>query len=169
MADKVTGARTEVELTVEVAPEKLWEIITDVARIGEFSPECTGGAWLDSDSPGPRVGARFAGHNEYGDGFSSDVLCVVTESEPGRVFGWVVLDDAEDPALPGTTWRYELSGAAFGRTVVRQTFLHGPGDTGLREMVAGLSPVVAAAGVRERLGQIREHMTETITAMAERG
>ncbi|MCK2238775.1 MULTISPECIES: SRPBCC family protein [unclassified Crossiella] len=169
MAGKVTGARTEVELTVEVSPEKLWEIITDVSRIGEFSPECKGGAWLDHDSPGPRVGARFSGRNEFGNGFVGEVTCVVTESEPGRVFTWVVLDGEEDPARPGTTWRYELSAAEFGGTMVRQTFVHGPGDTGLRVMVAELTPAAAEAGVQERLDQIREHMTETITAMAERG
>lgn len=53
MVDQVTGARTEVELTVGVAPEKFWEIVADVTRIGEFSPECKAAAWLDADSPGP--------------------------------------------------------------------------------------------------------------------
>ncbi|MGW0518607.1 SRPBCC family protein [Crossiella sp. NPDC003009] len=166
MVDQVTGARTEVELTVGVAPERFWEIVADVTRIGEFSPECTAAAWLDADSPGPRVGARFSGRNEFGNGFVGEVTCVVTECEPGRVFSWVVLDDKDDVARPGTTWRYELSPTGNGGTTVRHTFEHGPGDTGVRELAKGLTPTEVAVGVEERLAQLRDHMTQTIKAMA---
>lgn len=169
MADQVTGARTEVELTVDMSPERFWGIVTDVSRIGEFSPECIGGAWLDTESPGPRAGARFSGTNDFGEGRVGDVTCVVIESEPARVFSWVVLDQHKDPERPGAIWRYDLSPAAGGGTLVRHTFVHGPGDTGLRVMTVDVSEEQAAGAVRDRLAQLHKHMTETITAMAAKG
>ncbi|MCO1576116.1 SRPBCC family protein [Crossiella sp. SN42] len=165
MVDQVTGARTEVELTVGVPPEKFWEIVADVTRIGEFSPECKDAAWLDAGSPGPRVGARFTGRNEFGNGFVGEVTGEVTECEPGRVFSWVVLDDKDDVARPGTTWRYELSPADNGGTTVRHTFEHGPGNTGVRVLAEGKTPAEVSVVVEERLAQLREHMTQTIKAM----
>lgn len=91
---------------------------------------------------------------------------MVTECESGRVFSWVVLDGAEDVARPGTTWRYELSPTADGGTTVRHTFEHGPGDTGVRVMAEGKTPEEVTVVVEDRLAQVRDHMTQTIKAMA---
>ncbi len=131
--EAVTGARTELIRTVDLPQDVLWELITDVTRFGEWSPECIHGAWLDTASPGPRAGARFEGRSRYADGFVSQVVCEVTEVLAPSVFAWVVLDDAEDPARPGSIWRYELSPAAApGHTRLLHRFEHGPGITGTR-------------------------------------
>jgi len=61
---QATGAQVDVELIVDKEPTAMWDLITDVARIGEWSPECKGGAWLDGGTP--RVGARFEGENHSG-------------------------------------------------------------------------------------------------------
>ncbi|WP_276616937.1 hypothetical protein [Streptomyces sp. DASNCL29] len=37
----MTGARAEVELSVDATVDQLWEAITDLSRIGDWSPECT--------------------------------------------------------------------------------------------------------------------------------
>lgn len=51
MADYgVTGARVDLETTVDMPPERLWELITAVHRIGEWSPECEEGSWLGDDA-----------------------------------------------------------------------------------------------------------------------
>src|SRR5262245_136773 len=44
------------------APGRAWDLVTDIARIGEFSPECRDARWLDGASE-PKVGARFEGTN----------------------------------------------------------------------------------------------------------
>ncbi len=159
--DAVTGARTELIRTVDVPIEPLWELITDVTRFGEWSPECIYGAWLDDASPGPRAGARFEGRSRYADGFVSRVICEVTESRPPYVFGWVVLDDAEDPGRPGSIWRFELSRAdGPGRTRLLHSFEHGPGVTGTR-LAAERDP----SSLPKRLQGMDQNMAATIEAM----
>jgi Polyketide cyclase / dehydrase and lipid transport len=166
---EATGAQLEIELMVGKDPARMWDLITDVARIGEWSPECVGAEWLDGG--GPKPGARFAGHNRYGGGFEATVTCVVTEavqSAAGRpgVFEWVVLDPTEEPSHPGSVWRYELEpGESAGQTKVRHRFVHGPGQTGLSEAMAD-HPDEAAAILQGRLDKLRWHMTLTLEGMA---
>ncbi|MBP2471364.1 hypothetical protein JOF53_000236 [Crossiella equi] len=164
MADIITGARVEVELTVPAAPAEFWRVVSDVTRIGEFSPECVGASWLGSGTPAP--GARFTGRNDFGDGVG-EAVCEVTESVPGEVFAWVVLDQHDDPRSPGSLWRYELAPAPGGGTRVRHTFEHGPGDSGVRHFLPE-DPQEATEFVQGRWVQLREHMTQTIEAMARR-
>jgi uncharacterized protein YndB with AHSA1/START domain len=161
---QAAGERAEVEIVVEKDPAQMWDLVTDVSRIGEWSPECVGGTWLDGAQP--RAGARFEGRNDLGGGFRFSVTCVVTAAERPGVFEWVVLDPAGDPGQPGSIWRYDLGpGDAPGQCRVRHTFTHGPGVTGLSRAMAD-SPEQAAAILRERLDQLREHMTATIGGMA---
>jgi hypothetical protein len=51
---------SSTEYTVRIAADalRLWEMVSDVTRMGEWSPETTGAHWLDGAS-GPVVGARF--------------------------------------------------------------------------------------------------------------
>ncbi|MHB2023712.1 MAG: SRPBCC family protein [Mycobacteriales bacterium] len=57
----------EVEVSVQVAaePARVWELVGDPARMGQWSPECYRVDWIDGAS-GPAVGARFHGHNRLG-------------------------------------------------------------------------------------------------------
>lgn len=161
-ADTVTGARVEVELTFAVAPERLWDVITDISRIGEFSPECKAAGWLDAAAPGPRAGARFQARNEFPDGHSVPVSCLVTEAEHPRTYAWMVLDPRDDPKTPSSTWRYELlPGAEPGTTLVRHCFTHGSGASGARRAAQG-----DPAALQERLDVLRANMTATLRAMA---
>ncbi len=161
---EVTGAQVEVEVVVDNDPAQMWDLVTDVARIGEWSPECVGGTWLDGASARP--GARFEGRNAFANGFRSTAQCVVTQAVPASVFEWVVLDPSGRLDRPGSTWRYELVPVgARGQTRVRHRFVHGPGDTGLRRGMEG-SPDEAAAVLAERLATLGANMTATIERMA---
>src|SRR5215469_15518986 len=102
-----TGAQAEVEFIADLAPEEVWDLITDVARIGEWSPECVGARWLDGAAP--RAGARFEGRNDFGSGPLPPVTCVVTEARRPEVFEWIVLDPTGSVDSPGSIWRYELT------------------------------------------------------------
>ena len=44
------------ERTVQAPPERVWELVSDITRAGEWSPEATGGRWR-GDATGPAVGA----------------------------------------------------------------------------------------------------------------
>ncbi|WP_051570862.1 SRPBCC family protein [Cryptosporangium arvum] len=156
--DLVTGAEVTVALTVPGNREHLWDLVTAIERIGEWSPETNAANWCDPGT-GPVEGARFQGHNRFPSGLESTVTCVVTEAQPPSTFAWHVLDAAGDI---GSTWRYELRPTAEpGGTVVRHTFTHGPGRTGLRAD-AEQDP----RSVDDRLVRLCRIMTTTIVAMA---
>jgi len=155
--DMVTGSQVAVALIVPVPRERMWELITAVDRIGEWSPETAAACWSGRAGQ-PAPGARFSGYNRFPSGFESTVTCVVTEAERPEVFAWAVLDGA---GLVGSSWRYELrDGTEPGSTQVRHSFTHGPGITGAR---------VAAEGdpraLDERLITLCRNMTTTIAAM----
>jgi uncharacterized protein YndB with AHSA1/START domain len=104
---EVTGLTVAAEEVVAVRPELVWDLVADVTRVGEWSPECIRSAWLGE--PGrPRPGARFTGRNRFPNGFEYEVTCVVTEADRPREFAWVVLDDSGDPARPSSSWRYRI-------------------------------------------------------------
>jgi len=90
--------------------EKVWALISDVTRIGEFSPETFEAEWLDG-ATGPVAGARFRGHvRRNGRGPTYWTTCKVLACEPGRLFTFgVVLKDKVT-----NTWGYRIEPAADG-------------------------------------------------------
>ena len=51
----------DVSLWMDAPPEKVWDLVSDVTRIGEFSPETFEARWRRGYD-GPAVGAKFKGH-----------------------------------------------------------------------------------------------------------
>jgi hypothetical protein len=93
--------------------DQVWALVSDVTRIGEFSPETFEAEWLDG-ATGPRSGARFRGHvkrNGWGPVYWT--TCTVVACEPGREFAFGV----GEPGKALNTWRYELQPAADGTDV----------------------------------------------------
>ena len=83
----MSGVQREVSLEVAAPARLLWELVSDVTRMGEWSPESTGAQWR-SGTPGA-VGATFRGANRRGRATWS-TICQVVASEPGRVFAFAV-------------------------------------------------------------------------------
>ena len=163
IAYEVTGLTAEAEEVTAARPELVWDLVADVTRIGEWSPECIRSAWLGK--PGrPQPGARFTGRNRFPDGFEYEVACVVTEADRPRAFAWVVLDDSGDPARPSSSWRYRIDPLPGGGSRVRQRFTHGPGTSFLRA-VAAEAPDHAAEIIAARLDGLRANMSATLRAM----
>lgn len=104
----------EDSVTVHMAapPERIWELVSDVTRIGRYSPETFEAEWLDGAS-GPIVGARFRGHvRRNGRGPVYWTTCTVTASTPGREFAFAV----GPPAKAWNVWRYVLEPSGDGPT-----------------------------------------------------
>jgi uncharacterized protein YndB with AHSA1/START domain len=95
-----------VAVTVEVAapPERVWALVSDVTRMGEWSPETTACDWV-GDADGPEVGARFRGRNQIGWRRWS-TTCTVTAADPGRRFAFRV---ASVGGLPVADWSFEMA------------------------------------------------------------
>ncbi len=77
MSEPVTATREIV-----ASPEHLYAMVSNLQRMGEWSPENDGGAWLD-DAAVAVPGARFRGQNRNGSK-SWKSLVTVTTAEPGR-------------------------------------------------------------------------------------
>lgn len=110
----------EVSLRMAASPEVVWDLVSDVTRIGEFSPETFEARWTRG-STGPEVGATFAGHvkrNGVGPTYWSP--CRVTVCEPPRVFEFSVGTDS----VSVNNWGYRLEpdGPDGRATVVTEYF-----------------------------------------------
>jgi hypothetical protein len=111
MEDSVT-----VHMDAPVA--EVWSLVSDVTRIGEFSPETFEAEWLDG-ATGPAVGARFRGHvkrNEKGPIYWSTCQVLVCEPEREFTFGVVINGQVTN------TWGYRLALAEGGGTDVTEFF-----------------------------------------------
>src|ERR1019366_7209792 len=101
------GTRGEASLRVSVTPDRLYELISDITRMGEWSPETVRCRWLDR-ATGPAVGARFRGQNRRGFLRWSTKPRVVV-ADPGREFAFAVDDRLTHREL--TRWRYQFEPA----------------------------------------------------------
>lgn len=113
-----------VTIHMEAQPKEVWDLVSDVTRIGRYSPETFEAEWLDG-AGGPAVGARFRGHvKRNGIGPVYWTTCTVRECEPGRTFTFGVGPGDK----PLSVWGYEMEPAGGG-TDVTETFRLA--DTGL--------------------------------------
>ena len=47
-----------VSKEISAGPQEVWDLVTDLANMGRWSPENDGGKWLSKDGR-PKLGARF--------------------------------------------------------------------------------------------------------------
>ena len=105
-----------VSLHMEVTPDHVYDIVADVTRTPEFSPEILKCAWLDG-ATGPAVGARFKARNKVPNRPSWNNKPVVTVVEPGRRFSF-----ARTEPFGGTVeWSYEFQPDGNG-TLVTESY-----------------------------------------------
>lgn len=94
----------EVTVHMKAPVEDVWALVSDVTRIGEFSPETFEAVWTHG-ATGPAVGARFKGHvKRNGVGPVYWTPCTVTNSVENEVFEFGVGLDEH----PINTWGYRM-------------------------------------------------------------
>jgi hypothetical protein len=112
---------SEVSLTIDAPVGEVWSLVSDVTRIGEFSPETFEAKWTKG-STGPEVGATFAGHvkrNGVGPTYWSP--CRVTRCVENEVFEFAVGTEKVNV----NNWGYRLE-AQGGSTKVTEYFRLAP-------------------------------------------
>ena len=77
-------------VTVARDPEAVYALVSDVTRIGEWSPVCKA-CWWDEPGAGAVVGAWFTGRNVLPER-TWETRSQVVAAEPGREFSWEVND-----------------------------------------------------------------------------
>ena len=106
----VHGMHREASIEINASPEAIYDLISALQRMGEWSPENIGGEWQGSGSG--QVGDRFLGHNRAGERFWL-VPVMVTVAERGRRFEFVTHPDDG----PYVRWTYRLEPSGSGTRV----------------------------------------------------
>ena len=101
--------RHRASVVISTLPERVWARVTDLTRMGDASPVCTGCEWDDPET-GFAEGAWFTGHNADGERTWSS-RCEVVDVVPGRSFTFV---NRGDGTLKLVRWGYELEPAEGG-------------------------------------------------------
>jgi hypothetical protein len=104
MADQVSGSTH-----IEAAPETVYALVSDLPRMGEWSPENTGGTWLGG-ATAAAPGVRFKGRNKNGSRSWSTTVKIV-EADPGKAFAF---DVTAGPGLKVAHWSYRITPSGSG-------------------------------------------------------
>ncbi len=103
------GAATsgQTSIHIEASPEAVYDLVSEMPRMGEWSPECCRCEWIDGD--GSSVGAEFKGYNRAGP-MRWTAEGRVIAAKRGDEFAFVTLYKGRREE---TRWRYrfEVSGA----------------------------------------------------------
>lgn len=105
--------QVEVTRVFPAPPEQVYALVSDLPRMGEWSPENTGGTWVKG-ATGPTVGAKFKGTNAKGKiKWSTDVK--VTTAEPGKEFAF----DVTAAGMAVARWGFLLEPVEGGTKVTQ--------------------------------------------------
>lgn len=105
--------RDTVETVVAAPPDRVYDLVADVTRTPELSPEIVSVRWLDG-ATGPAVGARFEAVNVSRSGRRWRNRPVVTVAERGREFAF----SRTEPFAGTVAWRYRFEPVDGGTRVV---------------------------------------------------
>ena len=61
----VAHPRQPARLVISASPERIYDLVSDLPRMGEWSPECERVEWTGGTTVAAE-GARFVGHNRGG-------------------------------------------------------------------------------------------------------
>jgi hypothetical protein len=102
-----------VSIDIAASPEVVYDLVSDIGRMGDWSPECYQCAWTKG-ATGPAVGARFKAKNKGGRGPSWFNTPVVTVADRGQAFAF----NRSGPGIGSYTWRYTMEPTAGGTKLV---------------------------------------------------
>lgn len=145
-------SRIEISRDIAASPEAVYDAISDVTRMGEWSEECTGCEWHDGVE-GPAVGATFDGHNRNGDKEWVTQGKVIA-AERGREFAF----ECSMMDVAYATWGYRIEPADGGSRVTEWSEDYRP------EYALEFSKEVS--GIDDRGGRNRQTMTGTLDRLA---
>jgi hypothetical protein len=134
---RMSGSVTE---HMNAPPARIWALISDVTRMGEWSPETYKAEWLDG-ATGPAVGVRFRGHNRRRFFERWSTAPKIRVCEPEREFAFALGLKHRDFVV----WRYHLEPVDDGTAVTESVTVRGYSLYGLlrprrreRELIDGM-------------------------------
>ena len=145
-----------VSIDIEAPPDHVYELVADITRMGEWSPECRHCAWTGG-ATGPAVGARFTARNKGRRGPPWFTFPVVTVAEPGREFAF----NRSGPGIGSYTWRYALEPTPTGTRLTESFHVERP----LPKAMAWLT--AKWTGSPDRDADLHEGMQTTLSRIKE--
>jgi hypothetical protein len=145
----MTQSPAPISTTVEMnaSTEEVWDVVSDLARMPEFSPELRKAFVVGK----PGVGARVIGINRR-KAVVWPTTSTVVRWEPGRAVAWRTRES-------GATWVYELEPTATGTAVTGRRVLprFSFGTSLLAPVIGGAAghDTELAAGIRTTLERIQ--------------
>jgi polyketide cyclase/dehydrase/lipid transport protein len=103
----------EASELIDAAPEAVWAVVADVTRVGEWSGECRGCAWV-APSDRAAAGARFRGRNRRG-GLRWSRVNVVDVADAPRELVWRTVP--RFPYPDSVRWRVSIEPEGVGARV----------------------------------------------------
>lgn len=102
------GVQGEAMVHVDAPPDEVYALVSDVTRMGDWSPETYRAEWIEG-ATGPEPGARFKGYNKQRIARWSRAA-TVRVADPGREFTF----ETGRPEDPETRWSYTLQATGDG-------------------------------------------------------
>jgi hypothetical protein len=108
-----------VSVDIKADAETLYAMVSDLPRIGEWSPECERVEW-EGEVTTPVEGTTFTGFNAVGPGrrIRYQRHGTVLQAEPGRSFSFIT----DEGGRPSTAWTYTFEPIGDGRTRVTEAY-----------------------------------------------
>lgn len=154
MRQPLTG--DTVDRHIDAPPEVLYDLIADVTRTPEITPDIVKVTWLDG-ATGPAVGARFKAINKQGRGPNWSNKPVITTVEPGREIAW----SRTEPFAGTVEWRYRFEPEGAGSRVTESYEVIKP------LTIVGWFIIGTLYGLKDRRGDLRRSMLRTLDRLAE--
>ena len=149
------GERVEVSVDVNATPEQVYALVSDLPRMGQWSPECYRCAWT-GDVQMVKPGARFTGYNRRGIRRWTTKGTVVT-AEPGRELSFDVHSVFD---LPVARWTYRIEPDGNGGSRVTEQWEDRRG--GVMKVLGAV-----ASGVSDRATHNTDGMQQTLDRIKE--
>jgi hypothetical protein len=141
----------KVSLRMAAAAEEIYDIVADVTRTPEFSPEVLRCRWVGG-AEGPAVGARFKAVNRVARGPAWSNKPVVIAAERGREFAF----SRTEPFGGTMVWRYTFVPDGTGAIVSESYDVVEPVKRPMWFLIERV------CGRRDRRTDLREGMTQTL-------